>query len=328
MIYLRVPKLDAEKIRLKLLENNLLHPDYSIFPSDGFVYFPLRYKIDIGYDIVEIDGVKRKRRKTPFDLVLEKLDFEGKKLLKNKWEKFGDVVIINIPSEIYEHRYKIGKAFADVLKAKSVLNYKGVYGELRIPDVEFIYGMDAETIHVENGIYYKFDASKIMFSSGNVDERIRMSKINVENEKIVDMFAGIGYFSIPLAKYGKPNEIIACEKNEVAYIYLNENIKLNNVKIRPVLGDNRDLNIKNYADRIIMGYVHTREFVPKALEILKDEGIIHFHDTWTTDELKNKDETINNIFNSVKFEIKRFHVLKSYAPHIWHIVIDIFIRKV
>ncbi len=327
MIYLKVPKYDAEKIRIELLEKDILHPDYSIFPEGGFVYFPLKYKLNFNYDVVEIDGIKRKKRKNPYELVLEKLNFQGKELLKNKWEKFGNVLIITIPKEIYDHRFEIGKAFAEVFNAKSVLNYRGVYGELRIPEVEFIYGNDAETIHVENGIFYKFDASKIMFSSGNVDERIRMSKLNVNNENIVDMFAGIGYFSIPLAKYGNPKEVIACEKNETAFRYLNENVKINNVKIKTILGDNRDLDLKDYADRIIMGYVHTSKFIPKAIDILKNEGIIHYHDTWTTEELKEKEKTLDSIFKDVKYEVRRFHVLKSYAPHIWHIVADVFVRK-
>jgi len=34
-----------------------------------------------------------------------------------------------------------------------------------------------------------------MFSSGNMDERIRMSMISDKNEVVVDLFAGIGYFN-------------------------------------------------------------------------------------------------------------------------------------
>lgn len=56
--------------------------------------------------------------------------------------------------------------------------------------------------HRENGITYSFDATKCMFSSGNLSEKLRMSRLDCTNEIVVDLFAGIGYFSLPfLVKY-------------------------------------------------------------------------------------------------------------------------------
>jgi len=59
-----------------------------------------------------------------------------------------------------------------------------------------------------------------MFSSGNMDERIRMSMISDKNEVVVDLFAGIGYLLCRMAVYSKPEKIYACEINPVAYDYL------------------------------------------------------------------------------------------------------------
>ncbi len=56
-----------------------------------------------------------------------------------------------------------------------------------------------------------------MFSSGNMNERIRMSNISKPNEVVVDLFAGIGYFTLPIAVYSKPKKIYACEKNPISY---------------------------------------------------------------------------------------------------------------
>ncbi len=330
MLYLKVKKIDAEKIRVKLLEEGLLHPDYEIFFLDDYVYFPLKRYLNLGYEIVDIDGIKRKKREDPYNKILNLLNIDDhlKIFVPNKWEKFGNVVLIKLNEKLYNSRQEIGEAFAKVLGAKSVLLYKGVSGELREPLVEFIYGKDAITTHLENGIYYKFDASKIMFSSGNVDERIRMSKINCMGEKVIDMFAGIGYFSLPVAKYTNPRNLVAIEKNEYSYKFLLENIKINNVKINTILSDNRNVDLMDYADRIIMGYIHTREFIPHALKMLKQKGILHYHDTWRKEEVVEKDEIIKQMFGNYPYEIIRFHIVKNYAPKIFHISLDIKIRKI
>ncbi|MDP8012048.1 MAG: class I SAM-dependent methyltransferase [Thermoplasmata archaeon] len=328
MPYIRTEKHNAEKIRLDLLKKKILDPNFQIFSDDDFVYFPV-IKNYLDYDILPIDG-KLRIHENPYEKILKLIDIDDdlKKYVPKHWEKYGDVVLLQLPYKLYNYKGKIGEAFAKILHAKSVLIYKGVKGELRIPDTEFIYGNDAITVHIENGIYYKFDASRIMFSSGNVDERIRMGKIDASGEKIIDMFAGIGYFSLPIAKYAFPDEVISIEMNPESFFYLNENVKLNDVKIKTILSDNRDFYVSNYADRIIMGYIKTEEFVPYAMKMLKNKGMIHYHDTWTTEELNNKEIKVMEIFGDYIYDIKRFHVLKSYAPHIWHVVLDIKIRKV
>lgn len=56
--------------------------------------------------------------------------------------------------------------------------------------------------HRENGILYSFDATKCMFSWGNLSEKLRMGNMACENEVVVDLFAGIGYFVLPfLVRY-------------------------------------------------------------------------------------------------------------------------------
>jgi len=328
MPYIRVERKNAEKVRLNLLKRKMLDPRYEIFSDSYYVYLPvIHYNGD--YEILNINGKMRKHY-SPYEKILNYIDLDDelKKFIPRHWEKYGNVVLIQLPYMLLNYKKEIGEAFAHVLNAKSVLHYKGVKGELRIPNTEFIFGNDALTIHIENGIYYKFDASKIMFSSGNIDERIRMGSIDASGENVIDMFAGIGYFSLPVAKYAFPEEVIAIEMNPESYKFLKENIMLNNVHINTINSDNRDVHLRNYADRIIMGYIRTEDFIPYAIEMLRNKGVLHYHDTWTTEEIKNMEEKILSLFGDYNFNIERFHVLKSYAPHIWHIVVDLRIRKV
>jgi tRNA wybutosine-synthesizing protein 2 len=212
---------------------------------------------------------------------------------------------------------------------KTICEIKHVSGEFREPKIVKLVGNKTETIHKENNILYKLDVSKIMFSKGNLYERKRLIEKVKKNEVIVDMFAGIGYFSLGIAKFTKAKRIIAIEKNATAYKYLLENIRLNKINnITPVLGDNRKIDIIN-ADRIIMGYFpHTEEFLPYALKFSKHGTIIHFHNTYRKDELWKKPiSDIEKVCQSsgLGFKVLDKKKVKSFSPNIFHVVVDFVI---
>jgi tRNA wybutosine-synthesizing protein 2 len=216
-----------------------------------------------------------------------------------------------------------------------LIDIGGISGEFRAPQVEIIYGSkDTETVHKENGIRYKLDPQKIMFSSGNMDERIRMAKISNKKETVVDLFAGVGYFTLPIAVYSKPKKIIACEKNQIAYDYLKENIVLNDVSsiVEPIIGDNREVAPKNVANRVIMGYFKkTEKYLKVAFDCLHNhKGIIHYHGKFSDKivphiPMKIIEEEIKK--NKCIVNLIRYFCVKSYAPGISHYVFDLKIGK-
>lgn len=276
---------------------------------------------------------------TPFELIKKHLkkeipaDFVSK--IPDKWEKIGDVVIIKLPPVLNKYREQIGESFAKVLKCKTVLQDTcRISGVHRKPNVEIIFGTDkTETIHKENNIRFKLDPQRVMFSSGNMDERLRMSKISNINEIVVDLFAGVGYFTIPMAFYSKLKKVYACEINPVAYDYLCENIVLNNVtsKVEPLLGDNRETAPKDIADRVVMGYIdNTHMFLPVAINCLKNNtGIVHYHEVCPNELIPNHSlEKIRKTMekNNKKVQMLKHTIIKSYAPGVSHVVIDIEIR--
>jgi tRNA wybutosine-synthesizing protein 2 len=256
--------------------------------------------------------------------------------IPDKWEKIGDVGIIKLYPDLVKYSKIIGKNYAINLKCKTILNdIGGIKGIYREPKTMIIYGSsNTETIHKENGISFKLDPQKIMFSSGNMDERLRMATISNEKEIVVDLFAGIGYFTLPIAVYSKPKKIFACELNPVAYDYLSKNIILNNVLniVEPLKGDNRKVAPKNVADRIIMGYlIDTYRFLPTAFNCLKDcKGVIHYNDK--IPEKKFPDgilKKINKVADKYNRNVKllKYKHVKSYAPGISHYVLDIEIGE-
>ncbi len=252
--------------------------------------------------------------------------------LPQRWEKIGDVLVLRVPDSLNAYKEMVARVYANVLRCRSVLEeYGAISGVYRKPRVRLIFGDNqTETVHVENGIRFRLDPKEIMFSSGNVDERKRMATVAGREEQVLDLFSGIGYFAIPMAKFSTPKKIVACEINPVAYRYLKENIVLNDVVdiLDPVFGDNRKTAPEQWADRVLLRYLdNTKSFLPLALKALKQKGgILHFHEVYPHENIpdiafQEIKSIATNYFKNI--ELVNWKIVKSYAPGIVHAVLDI-----
>jgi len=252
-------------------------------------------------------------------------------LLPGKWEKLGDVVVLKLPEPLLPYRREVGALYARALRARTVLrDVGGVAGELReMRETEFLVGSEARAVVVENGIEYALDASRIMFSSGNVEERRRIGELDARGETVVDMFAGIGYFTLPLAVHAGAACVHALELNPGSFAFLQENVARNGAEgvVRPWHGDNRDFPLEGIAHRVHMGYFPgTARFLPKAMRLLRPEGgVVHFHDTFHeslayTEPVRLVQEAAAAVGREARPLLVR--AVKSHSPGILHMVAD------
>jgi tRNA wybutosine-synthesizing protein 2 len=231
----------------------------------------------------------------------------------------GDIILVKEKDPV-----KAKNLLSRFPRCKSVVFYSGIHGAFRLPRVELLFGDSTETIHKENGCRFKLDLAKVMFCLGNLSERMRMSRLG-KGEVIVDMFAGIGYFSIPMAKHSSPKKIIAIEANEVAFSYLLENIRLNKVYcIKPVLGDCAEKTPEGVADRVVMGYLDSYRYLEQGVKALKPGGILHYHEAVPEAILQRP---VQRIKKCAEAEILGVRKVKKYAPGVWHVVVDARIAK-
>lgn len=246
------------------------------------------------------------------------------------WQILGDIIIVNIPAALESKKTQIAEALLSMYpKCKSVVRDLGIEGQFRQPKRELLLGTSTETIHKEHGCLFKQDVTKVMYSKGNLEERKRMSRLG-KGEVVLDMFAGIGYFSIPMAVHSRPKKIISIEINPESFSYLKENIWLNHVEdiITPVLGDCSQAAPEGEADRVIMGYVAiTHHYLEPAIRALKKNGgTLHYHETvhenlaWTRPEerIKRAAEKLGK-----KAEVLETRRIKKYSPGVLHVVIDV-----
>ena len=245
------------------------------------------------------------------------------------WQVLGDIIIISIPDALDEKKLIIAEALLSMYpKCRSVVRDFGIEGQFRQPKRELLLGSSTETIHKEHGCFFKQDVTRVMYSKGNLEERKRMSQLG-KGEVVVDMFAGIGYFSIPMAVHARPEKIISIEINPESFAYLKENIRLNHVDdiITPVLGDCAQAAPEGEADRVIMGYVGTtHHYLEPAIKALKKSGgILHYHETVPENLARTRpEERIKIAAESLgkKAEVLETRRIKKYSPGVLHVVVD------
>ena len=237
-----------------------------------------------------------------------------------KFKKIGDILLLdnNYSKEDYEDLSKKHNV-------KTIMKIDHIQGTKREPVYRILYGSETETIHKENGCLFKLDLAKVMWSKGNNNERLRIAKLVEDGETVIDMFAGIGYFSIPIGVHSNAKEVISIEINPNSYKFLCDNIKLNKLNnVVPILGDCMVETPKFKADRIIMGYVKTtHHYLKVAIDSLNEGGILHYHETVPEKLMDTRPaERIIAQAGGREVELLKINKIKKYAPGVEHVVID------
>jgi tRNA wybutosine-synthesizing protein 3 len=212
-----------------------------------------------------------------------------------------------------------------------------IIGEKRESTVEMLVGEDDWVIRKESGIKYGYHIKQCMFSSGNINERRRMGEVVSENEVVVDLFCGIGYYTIPILVKNNVKHVYSCEWNINSINALKYNLENNNVekKCTIIEGDNRETtdNLENIADRVLLGLLPTaEESYHVALKCIKEDGgVLHIHGLSPSNNheklLLETSEKLQKIDNNYIITNYKINKIKSYAPHWDHLVLDIQIEK-
>jgi len=268
------------------------------------------------------------------ELLAGKLSEEELRKVKRAFDIIGDIAIVEIDESLREKRKIIAEAIMKVHKNVRVVCSKAgpVTGEERIRPLEIIGGENrTETIHTENGCRFKLDISKVFYTPRLANERMRIARQVREDEVVVDLFAGVGPYSILVARLAKPKLVYAIDKNEFAYHYLLENIKLNKVegRVRAFLGDCREVVEEQRimgADRVIMNLPKQADhFLDVAFKIVKNGGMVHFY------YFLREEELFEGAFKIIQREAGRFgrriefleaRKCGELAPGVFRVVVD------
>ncbi len=342
---IKVLKKDAEKIILKIKEENNFNSEYKIKKEKNHIIIPIKKKTkNLEKHIIETIKNPEKQKKIGFSykdfLLNEKISKKILKELPSSYDIVGDIIIINIQNKeiIKKHKKLIGKSLLKIHPhVKTILNKeKEHHGKYRTQDLTYLYGEKRkETIIKENDCLLKTDVEKVFFSTRLVTERKRIAEQVKKGEIVGVFFAGVGPFAIEIVKLSKPKEVVAIELNPVGYKYLKENIKLNKMedKIIPIKGDvkKKYKDYKDYFNRISMPLPKSAEnFLDQAIYSVKDKGIIHIYNFVSkNDPYKEITKIIKEkeIKNKCKIKIINKKILRSFSKTTVQIVMDLKISK-
>ena len=327
----------------------MLDPEYYAIQekTKKVVVFPLRRELT-DEEIKQFQGVmksnvlidqfifsQRERRPTTLQEALSNiLPKELHPWIPSAIDFVGDLAILDLPSPLLGYKEVVGKGIMEMNPHVAGVFRKvgSVSGQFRLRQVERLTGVSrTTTIHHENGCRFHVDIAQTYFSGRLSTERLRVGEQIKTNTVVLDMFAGVGPFSILAAKQGAT--VFAVDINPQAIQLLNQNILLNKVQNQVTIftGDIRTVKnhlLKNHCDHVIMNLPgHAIQFLDKAIEALKPNGgIIHLYC------FQREPDLINNTRNSVITAIGDakgrvdslidIRKVKMTAPHEWQMCVE------
>ena len=370
--YLKIKKENGQEF-IKLINREfknvqIIDRKYKIFIENDFILFPLIDNEDIinrmknvvekktQFEVIRKNGLPNYKFKyrSIQEALKDKISNDFINIIPRSYDIIGDIAIIEFnkfePTYNKKNRFvkkEIAKAIMEVNKnVNSVFEKKGeISGKYRLRDLNLLYGdKNSETTYRENKCYFKLDVKNTFFSPRLVYERKRVASSNIkENETIIDLFAGVGPFSIQIAK--KHNvEIYSFDLNPDAYHYLIKNIEFNNLRgkihaynldVKTLLNPVSELSkkLKNSADRIIMNLPEiSLHFLDVTCYLMKKTGgIIHYyHFSEKPNPIQKAIEvlSINIAKKNWKIEkILKSKIVKAYSPKSDLIVLDLVIKS-
>jgi len=258
--------------------------------------------------------------------------------LFSAFDQVGEIIIVRIPDSLLSKKKVIGETLLEQVKtAKSVFyQSSSVEGEFRTRDLEILAGDDkTETEYKEFGCRFFVDVEKAFFSPRLSTERDRIANLVHEGETVINMFGGVGMFSIIVAKRKKCT-VYNIDINPIAAKLCEKNIELNKLKgkVISINGDATkiiDEQLKDKGDRVLMLLPErSEEFLNSAIITTKNNGIIHYYSHIHADEKSNAAKLSEKHYSeitTVKSNILDSKIVRAVGPRYYQTVVDVKITK-
>ena len=280
----------------------------------------------------------RKRLRETLSSVFSSKDL-GK--IYNSFDVVGDIAIFRLPRF---SSVNAQAAAAAIMRRHSnvktvLLQSSPVAGDLRLRHLTHVVGENkTTTIHKESGCLFAVDLAKCYFSPRLSHERMRIARQTEPNNIVINMFAGVGCFSIIIAKHSKAAKVFSMDVNPAAMQFTQKNIRLNRVygKITPLLGNSKEIvnsRLQHIADRVLMPLPEKAlECLPCAISALKKSGgWIHYygfeHATKRESPTEKAKLKVSKALEAsgIDFEVTLVRVVRSTGPNWFQLVADIHV---
>ncbi len=341
---------NTEKMRQWLIFHNVIDTTLKFSRTETHITIPVNISYDklmtllssFSYNFsYKIDTcnfeIKKRAPNSLEEVLLEHLDSSLHAFIPKSFDTIGDIVVIDIPDELLSHQKLIGQSILELFPSIKTVYRKAspVTGQLRIRELEFLAGKKkCQTIHKEYDVRIFVDVCKTYFSPRLSYEHHRISNLVGSNEKIVDLFTGVGSFPLHIAAEHY-STIYAIDINRHAIKCLNRSLQLNKLKghINPILGDCRSVVQKiPKADRVLMNLPgHSDNFVDVACSLFKKHSVLHFYQFVPAENpKKHLLDILEPKMAENGWKIKKllnFQKIRTSAPYEIHACVDVCVES-
>jgi tRNA (guanine37-N1)-methyltransferase len=277
------------------------------------------------------------------NLLSKKISPEELKNVCRSYEVIGNIAVLR-NSSVPEHLLTmVAKTVTEINKnIKTVLCQVGpVTGSFRLRKLKWIHGeKTTETIHREFDCLFKVNLNHSYFSPRLSYERARIARQTEYHETVLNMFGGVGCFSILIAKLGKARKFYSIDINPKATQFARENCELNKIAniVSIFEGDAKEIilkKMKGVADRVLMPLPEKAfEYLEYAVLALKaGNSFIHYYGFVHAKVNENPVEKIKKKVSdwlkkhNINFNIIFSRKVRTVGPRWYQIVLDIMIQK-
>jgi tRNA (guanine37-N1)-methyltransferase len=258
--------------------------------------------------------------------------------LYGAFDQIGNIIILRIPDSLLSKRKVIGEVLLEKVKTAKSVYYQSspVEGDYRIRKVELLAGEDkTETEYKEHGCRFKIDVEKTFFSPRLSTERERIADLIKDGETVINMFGGVGMFSIVAAKKKKCH-VYNIDINPYAAKLCTENILLNKLKgtVESIEGDAAKIieeRLLETGDRVLMLLPErSDEFLNSAIQSAKKNAIIHYYCHIHAEKKEYVSSLASQHFLSVvnvRSEVLGAKIVRPVGPRFYQAVVDAAISK-
>lgn len=323
----KIYKIYANNVLALLKKHGLLNREYKVSHDKEYVYIPIIQGSDDKVHIILkefeyelIDCLPEKRRKHRDHKYIPSYDLLGDIVVvrENVLENISREQLINTLLDLHPHIKAI------YIKEKTI-------NEFRLPKLKLIWGVEVGSVIVkEYGLLFRIMLGKVYYNKRLSEEHRRIATISGDNEKIIDLFSGIGGFPIHIASMHK-SFILANDLNPYAFVSIIDNILLNRKKLRGNIAvtkiDAKEFmnfpSLKEYFDRLIANLPHKSiEYMYVYDYLLRKNGILHLYIIG-----KSLEDVLERIGKySDKWFLEKATRVLDYAPYTYIYRLDLVKR--
>ena len=290
----KVPKRLGEKARRLLYQRGELASSLKPRVEGDYIAYPVA-SAERAVSILSSEGVEAEPCRGLFEEYRRAMAGPAPR----SYLAIGDILLFSgRPGEVEELRETARRVMESQPRMRAAFAKVRVEGEYRRPSLVHLAGENRTwTIHKEHGLRFYVDIARAYFNPRLAYEHRRVASMVGDGERVLDMFSGVGGFSLHIASLARAR-VVAVDLNPYAAAYAAINVALNRKRLLGevfvVRADASKLTsiLRGGFSRVIMNHpTASLKYLGEACRLARGGAFIHIY-TFSLSALEARDNTL------------------------------------